>query len=137
MIKLVVGVKGTGKTKMLITEVNNAINVSEGCVVCIEKGTKLIHEIKYQARLLDTDDYSVTDAEALYGFVAGIYASNHDVTHIFIDSALKICNNDVDAFEIFIKKINDFAEKNKIQFLITSSITIEELPVELKKYLEP
>jgi hypothetical protein len=136
MLKLVIGVKGTGKTKTLIEQVNNAINESKGCVVCIEKGTKLIHEIKYQARLMDTTEYMVGDAEALYGFVAGIYASNHDVTHIFIDSALKICGNNVEAFEVFIKKADDFAQKNDIAFMITSSIPVEEVPESLKKYID-
>jgi len=135
MVKLVVGVKGTGKTKTLIEQVNGAINESKGCVVCIEKGTKLIHEIKYQARLIDTNEYMVTDAEALYGFVAGIYASNHDVTHVFIDSALKICNNNVPAFETFIGKIDTFSEKSNIIFMITSSLPIDEIPDSLKKYL--
>ena len=135
MVKLVVGVKGTGKTKTLIEQVNGAINESKGCVVCIEKGTKLIHEIKYQGRLIDTNEYMVTDAEALYGFVAGIYASNHDVTHIFIDSALKICNNNVPEFETFIGKVDAFSEKNGIIFMITSSLPIAEVPESLKKYL--
>ena len=136
MLKLLVGVKGTGKTKTLIAEVNDAINESKGCVVCIEKGTKLIHEIKYQARLIDTNEYMVVDAEALYGFVAGIYASNHDVTHIFIDSALKICNNDVVAFELFINRVEEFSQKNNIIFMITSSLPVEEVPDGLKKYLD-
>ena len=135
MINLIVGVKGTGKTKMLIEKVNEALEMSKGSVVCIEKGVKLLHEIKYQARLLDTGDYMINDAETLYGFVAGIYASNHDVTHIFIDSALKICNNDIDAFCIFIEKIDKFSNANNIIFLITSSLPVEDLPVALKKYL--
>lgn len=134
MLKLIVGVKGTGKTKMLIDMANQALDESKGSVVCVEKGTKLIHAIKYHARLIDTDEYKVCDAKALYGFVAGIYASNHDVTHIFIDSALKICNNDVASFTEFIDKTAEFGEINAIKFIITSSIPVEELPEALKKY---
>ena len=70
MLKLIVGVKGTGKTKMLIESANAALEKTDGCVVVIEKGTKLIHEIKYQARLLDTKEYEIIDAESLYGFIA-------------------------------------------------------------------
>lgn len=135
MVNLIVGVKGTGKTKMLIEKVNYAVDMTKGCVVCVEKGTKLIHEIRYQARLIDTDEYLISDAVELYGFIAGIFASNHDVTHIFIDSALKICNNDVNAFEIFMDKIKNFAEHNSIEFTITSSIPINEISCELKKYI--
>jgi len=135
MVNLIVGVKGTGKTKMLIEKVNDAVDMTKGCVVCVEKGTKLIHEIRYQARLIDTDEYLISDAVELYGFIAGIFASNHDVTHIFIDSALKICNNDVTAFEIFMGKIKNFAENNSIEFTITSSIPINEISCKLKKYI--
>jgi len=135
MLKLIVGVKGTGKTKMLIESANTALQSTDGCVVCIEKGTKLIHEIKYQARLLDTNEYAITDAEALYGFIAGIYASNHDVTHIYIDSAYKICNNDMSSFETLIDKINRFGEDKNIEFFITSSIPTEEIPDSIKKYI--
>jgi hypothetical protein len=94
-----IGVKETGKTKALINMVNTAVDNSHGDVVCIEKGNKLRYDVKYQARLIDTNEYFITDAQSLYGFVAGILASNHDVTDLFIDSALKICNEDRVAFE--------------------------------------
>ena len=98
MIKLIVGIKGTGKTKQLIDMANAAVTATKGCVICAEKGNKLIHEIKYQARLVDVDEYAIDDARSLYGFVSGMFASNHDVTDLFIDSALKICNNDINEF---------------------------------------
>lgn len=135
MLKLIVGVKGTGKTKMLIESANAALESTDGCVVCIEKGTKLIHEIKYQARLLDADEYAISGAASLYGFVAGIYASNHDVTHVFIDSALKICDNNIPEFADLVDKLADFGEKKGIAFFITSSIAQEELPDRLAKYI--
>ena len=83
MIKLIIGVKGSGKTKTLIEMVHKALSETKGDVVCIEKGDKLRFDIKYQCRLVDTDQYLVTDAVSLYGFVAGILASNHDVSDLF------------------------------------------------------
>ena len=72
MLKLIVGVKGTGKTKHLIEMVNTASEESKGSVVCIEKGTKLTYDIKHTARLIDTDQYNIGDAQSLFGFIAGI-----------------------------------------------------------------
>ena len=135
MVKLIVGVKGTGKTKTLIGLVNAAANAAPGCVVCLEKGTKLIHEIKYTARLIDTDEYLITNAEMLYGMIAGCYASNHDVMQIFLDSALKICNNDMDEFIKFVYRAEEFSKKHGIDIVMTSSIPVEEVREELKKYL--
>lgn len=135
MLKLIIGVKGTGKTKALISMVNTAVDHSHGDVVCIEKGVKLRYDVKYQARLIDTNEYFVCDAQSLYGFVAGIFASNHDVTDLFIDSALKICNDDAAAFDIFVEKINTLANKLNINIVMTSSIPVESASETVKKYI--
>ncbi len=135
MLKLIIGVKGTGKTKALINMVNTAVDNSHGDVVCIEKGVKLRYDVKYQARLIDTNEYFISDAQALYGFVAGILASNHDVMDLFIDSALKICNNDMAAFDQFADEINALSEKLNVRVVITSSIPVEEASETVKKYL--
>lgn len=135
MLKLIIGVKGTGKTKALINLVNTAVDNSHGDVVCIEKGVKLRYDVKYQVRLIDTNEYFITDAQSLYGFVAGILASNHDVTDLFIDSALKICNNDSAAFDTFADEINALAEKLNVKIVMTSSIPVEEASETVKKYI--
>ena len=135
MLKLIIGVKGTGKTKTLINMVNEAVDASHGDVVCIEKGTKLRFDIKYQARLINTEEYCIEDANALYGFVAGILASNHDVTDLFVDSALKICKNDIAAFEKMVVALDKLLEDSTVKVTITSSIPVEEASDVVKKYL--
>ena len=132
MVKLYIGGKGSGKTKTLIDLTNNAAHTSNGSVVCIEKGDKLKHEITYKARLIDTDAYGITDAEALYGFVAGILASNNDITDIFIDSSLKICGNDVEGFEKMLPKVEKISEN--VNIVMSASIAVEEAPDGIKKY---
>ncbi len=135
MLKLIIGVKGTGKTKTLINMVNTSVDHSSGDVVCIEKGAKLRYDVKYQARLIDTNEYFVTDAQSLYGFVAGIFASNHDVTDLYIDSALKICNNDNVAFDAFLDAANALSEKVGVNIVMTSSIPVEDASETVKKYV--
>ena len=135
MLKLMIGVKGTGKTKTLIEMVNEAVKTSAGSVVCIEKGDKLRYDIKYQARLVNTEEYLVTDAQSLYGFIAGILASNHDVTELFVDSALKICNNDVAAFEKFVQEIDALVAKTGTNVFMTSSMPAEDASDIVKKFM--
>ncbi|MGN1082222.1 MAG: hypothetical protein ACI4SJ_01640 [Candidatus Avispirillum sp.] len=135
MIKLIVGVKGTGKTKQLIELVSQALNTTNGDVVCIEKGDKLRFDVNYRCRLVDTEAFGVADAASLYGFVAGILASNHDVTDVFIDSALKICQEDTAAFDEFLKKADDIAEKNDAKLVITASIPAENVTETMKQYI--
>lgn len=135
MIKLIVGLKGSGKTKTLISQVNAATETSHGSVICLEKGDKLRFDIKYQARLIDVEEYNIDDAQGLGCFVAGLYASNSDITHIFIDSALKICKDNVAEFVAFVATVEKWSAKWNVQFYMTSSIAEADLPEELKKYL--
>ncbi len=135
MVKLIIGKKGTGKTKALIEMVNAATQSSKGSVICIEKGAKLNYDITHKARLIDTDSYSIVDAQALFGFVAGILASNHDITELFIDSSLKICQDDMAAYEKFIFEIDELAAKLNVEIVTTASLPVEECPEGLKKYL--
>ena len=134
MIKLIIGKKGAGKTKTLIDLVNDALNTSKGCVVCIEKGDKLKYDVKYQARLIDTEEYEIKDAQSLFGFIAGILASNHDVTDIFVDSALKICADDTDGFDMFLINLEKLISTHVINCVITSSIAPEEASETVRKF---
>ena len=135
MVKLIIGVKGTGKTKALITMVNEAAEKTSGNVVCIEKGVGLRFDVKPTVRLINTNEYLVFDAAALYGFVAGILASNHDVTDLFIDGALKIANNDMAGFETFLKGLDELSNKLGVNVVLTSSIPCEEASDIVKKYI--
>lgn len=135
MLKLIVGVKGTGKTKTLINLVNGALEVTKGDVVCIEKGVKLRYDIKPTARLVDVEEFMVSDAEELYGFVAGILASNHDVTDLFIDSTLKICKEDRVAFEKLVLGLEKLVAKTGVNLTMTVSMPEEETPETLRKFM--
>ena len=135
MVKLITGVKGTGKTKTLIEMVNKAQQETKGCVVCIEKGNKLRYDVNSQIRLIDTCEYLVSDAQSLFGFVAGILASNYDVTDIFIDSCLKICDEDVPAFEKLLLETEALAHKNDVNVVMTSSLLEENVTDIMKKFI--
>ncbi len=135
MIKLLIGVKGTGKTKTLIDAANAALAESKGYVVCLEKGTKLRSNINYKVRLINTDDYLIDDASALAGMVAGIIAGNSDVTDLFIDSALKICQNNVPAFDSFLTDLEKITATNPVKITITASIDAADATDTIKKFL--
>lgn len=90
MIKLIIGNKGSGKTKLLIDKVNSAVNSTNGNVVCIEQGMKLTFELDHKARLIDAEEYAIVGYDAFYGFVQGVLACNYDIKEIFVDGILKI-----------------------------------------------
>ena len=136
MIKLIVGLKGTGKTKTLIADANAAIATERGCVVCVEKGRKLIYDISHKVRLISSDEYDINTYDRFFGFLCGLMSANYDITDIFVDSALKICRDNVDEFALAIKEIAAFVNANNINCVITSSIAPAALPADLHQFLQ-
>ena len=136
MIKCIAGKKGSGKTKMLIDMVNEAVNSEKGNVICIEKGLKLTYDLNHNARLIETDIYGISGYDMFYGFICGIYAGNYDVSNVFIDSLYKITDcEDSDKIDAFMEKLEHFSRENRVKFVITVSADIENLPENIKKYL--
>ena len=135
MLKLMIGVKGTGKTKTLIEKVNEAAGTSHGDVVCIEKGTKLRFDIKPTVRLIDADEYMIHSEKTLYGFIAGILASNYDVTDLFIDNTVKICGGDVASLDCMLDELAALLERHSVNLFMTASLPIEEASETVKKYI--
>ena len=132
MVKLIIGTKGTGKTKILLGLVNSATEKSKGSVICIEKGAKLNYDVTYRARLIDTDEFAIQDAQSLYGFITGIVASNRDITDIYVDSALKICGDNVDDFAAFVAEVDAISAKLGFDCTMTSSLDFKACPDSLK-----
>ncbi len=135
MIRVIMGKKGSGKTKAMIDLINEAVQTEHGNVVCIEKGKKLTYDVKHQIRLVETDSYEVSDYLAFKGFISGLYAGNFDITHIFIDSLCRIipgeCNADT---EKFLNWLDKFANEHNIKFTITISDDASLAPAGVKKY---
>ena len=132
MIKLITGKRGSGKTKVLIDAIHEAEKKSNGNVVAIQKGSSLNTDITYKVRLVNIEDYNVEGYDAFYGFIAGILASNSDITDIFVDSSLKICGNDVSGFEAMLPKLDKLS--GEVNIVMSASIAVEEAPEGIKKY---
>ena len=128
MIKLIVGNKGSGKTKRLVDLVNAAAESSKGNVVCIEKGDTLTYSVTHKARLIDADFFGISGYGEYYGMISGIKAGNHDVTHIFGDATLRIGTRDYEELITFLTRIAEFED---IEFIFTVSADKEELPKKL------
>ena len=135
MVRVIMGKKGSGKTKQIIDMINNAVQTEHGNVVCIEKGNKLTFDIHYQLRLVEASQYDISSYPALKGFISGLYAGNYDITHIFIDSLTKIVKVESDReTEDFLDWLDKFSEAHKIKFTITISDDAELAPEGVKKY---
>ena len=128
MVTLLIGHKGSGKTKKLISLANEAVTKSSGNVVVIEKGAKLTYDVTHKARLIDTDQYKISGYDVLFGFISGICAGNYDVTDIFVDSTFKICSKDTEALKDFVGKLNVLSENAETNVTLLISADMSELP---------
>ena len=135
MIKLIVGNKGSGKTKTLINMVNETAQSSNGNVVCVEKGLQLTYDISHKVRLVDIDEYQIKGFDCLYGFMGGLMAGNYDITDIFVDATLKIGGRDLNKLACFLEKLSKAIGSRELNLVMTISADKEELPVSVRSYI--
>lgn len=135
MIKLIVGKKGTGKTKILINMVEEAVKASNGNVVCVEKVPKLTYDIPSSARLMETSKDNIEGYDEFYGYITGILSGNFDITDLFIDSTLRIGGRDYDKLGKFLEKLNAAVADREVNVVFTISADKEELPASVQAFI--
>ncbi|MGI5894526.1 MAG: hypothetical protein ACOX6P_08045 [Candidatus Merdivicinus sp.] len=136
MITLIVGKKGTGKTKVLLDMVAAAEKASSGNVVCIEKVPKLTYDIPSSVRLMETSKDEIEGYEEFYGFLTGVLAGNFDITDMFIDSTLRIGGRDYDKLGKFLQKLNKSVGDRNVNIVFTISADREELPESVTAFIK-
>ncbi len=131
MIQLIIGNKGSGKTKKLIDLVNTATETSKGNVVCVEKGDTLTYSITHKARLIDAESYGINGYGELYALLCGIQSANHDVTDIFVDATLRLGGRDYNELVAFFDRLSVVAEESNTKYTFTVSCAEEDLPAHI------
>ena len=121
MIQVIMGLKGSGKTKKLIDSIHEAVASASGDVVCIEYGKKLTYDINYRVRLVDSQEYGISNPDMLKGFLSGLHAGNFDITNVYIDNLYKTIGSDRAAGEDFILWCAEFAKANNMNITVTVS----------------
>ena len=135
MIHVIMGLKGSGKTKKLIDNINAAVAQADGDVVCIEYGKKLTYDVTYKVRLVDSQEYGISTPDMLKGFLSGLHAGNFDITNVFIDNLYKTIGADLAAAEDFVAWCAKFAADNSMEITITISDDPAKASDGLKQYL--
>ena len=121
MIHVIMGLKGTGKTKKLLDSINDTLTKANGDIVCIEYGKKLTYDVNYRVRLVDSKEYGIRNSDMLKGFLSGLHAGNFDITNVYIDNLYKTIGSDRAAGEAFILWCAEFAKVNNMNITVTVS----------------
>ena len=135
MIHVIMGLKGSGKTKKLIDAIHAAVESAHGDVVCIEYGKKLTYDVSYKVRLVDSKEYGISTPEMLKGFLSGLHAGNFDITNVFIDNLYKTIGADKAAGEEFVAWCAKFAAENNMEITISISEDPAEASEVMKQYI--
>ena len=135
MIHVIMGLKGSGKTKKLIASINETVANANGDVVCIEYGKKLTYDVTYRVRLVDSKEYGINNQDKLKGFLSGLHAGNFDITNVYIDNLYKTIGADRAAGEEFILWCAEFAQANDMNITLSVSDDPAEASEAVKAYL--
>ena len=137
MIKIHIGLKGSGKTPKIIQAVNTAIDVEKGNVVCITEGNRLMHDINRKARMVNTESFNVKNLDVFTGMLCGIIAQDFDVTHIFIDSIFKsVPFATLEDLEDFVSVLEELEEEFGVSFTMMVSAEESAAGANVKKYID-
>ena len=135
MIHVIMGLKGSGKTKKMLDSIHDTVANAHGDVVCIEYGKKLTYDLSYRVRLVDSQEYGINNIDMLKGFLSGLHAGNFDITHVYIDNLYKTIGNDRANGENFIAWCADFAKVNNMEITVTISDDPAQASDLIKQYL--
>lgn len=133
MVKLIIGSRGTGKTKQLVEMINESVKTASGNIVCIEKGMKLTYDLDHKCRLIDMEEYKISGYDRVYGFIAGLLAGNYDIMEVYVDGILKVLDRDLDALGKLLGNLEALSGDN-VKFVVSVSADMEELPDTVKKF---
>ena len=135
MVKLIVGRKGTGKTKIMVDSANQSAKEKDGSIVFIVKDDRLMHDLDREIRMIVMDDFEyVTNIDEYIGFIYGILSSNSDIQEIFIDSILKHADVSIRDLPEFLKRLQTISEKSDIEFIVSLSAELDELDASVRQY---
>ncbi len=135
MVQLIYAAKGSGKTKKLLGMVAEEAKNAAGAVVFMDDDTRYLREVPTSVRFVDISEYGIDSADALFGFICGMYSQNYDIGAVYIDSFLKIIGKQPAEAEDFFKKFAAFCDKNNIHAVLSVSAEAETAPEFLKAWM--
>lgn len=134
MIEIIAGLKGHGKTKILIQKANDDIKLTKGTIVYLDKNNKHMYELSNQIRLIVVPEFNVENTDMFIGFISGIISQDHDLDKIYLDSFLTTACIE-ENLDYAVNKLQELTEKFDVDFVISASAEKEGMPESVQKYV--
>lgn len=128
MLELIIGAKGNGKTRKMVEKANNESKRTSGSIIYIDKSNKHMYELSNVIRLINLHEYDILSMDAFMGFIQGLISSNHNLTHIFLDNFMMMCNIGPEKLNDALNEINRISEKYNVTFVISTAVEESMLP---------
>lgn len=116
MVECITGAKGTRKTGLLVDRAIEFSQDDSKRIVFVDCSDSLECVLPSNIRFINSVDYDITSAQILFGFLSGICASDFDITDIFVDSTLRIINNNTTNIDDFVSLMNEVSKKTGVKF---------------------
>lgn len=128
MVRLLVGHKGSGKTKRMIELANEMVETTKGSVIFINKNYRLTFDLKHKIRVVCMEDFPhITNSDEYIGFIYGIISSDHDIDVMFIDGILKHVDVSLGNLPEFLSRLKKISEAFGLDFVVSLSAEKEEM----------
>lgn len=135
MVSMVVGSKGTGKTKRMIKLANEDVEKLSGSVVYIDDDKRYMYDLNHNMRFMNMDDFPIGTKEEFFGFVCGIVSNNYDIQRIYVDGLLKVVDISLEEMTAYFDKFADIAKTNDLKFIFALNHETEEIPEKLREFV--
>ena len=138
MIQVVLGKRGSGKSKRLIDLANEALKTEHGLVVFVDDDKNNMYDLRHEVRLVDASEFALGEyrsASWFYGLLGGMLAINFDISLVFVDAFMKLVNcTDPNLLEPLFNQMESLSREHNVNFVLGVSGDPEALPEFITRY---
>lgn len=141
MIRVILGDKGSGKTKRLIDITNEALKSEHGNILFIDDDKRYMYDLRHEIRFVDASEYPVAykcRANEFLAFLCGMLSADFDLNMISVDAFKKLVKTPLDdpEMEEFFENLEKLGEDHHCSFILSISAADDEVPQYILKYAE-
>lgn len=139
MIQVILGDKGSGKTKRLIDMTNDALKAEHGngTIIFIDDDKRYMYDLRHEIRFVDASNYPAArkcSADAFLAFISGMLAADFDITMIAVDAFKKLVTTPLAELKGFFEALDVLAGEHNCNFVLSISAPAEDVPDFIRQY---